>query len=443
MTSVEPVLFPVLVDASTPTLAKAVAAYLARYRGQTRVHSESDLRAFLLWCRERGVAPLQASRAQIELYVRWMQEVRRFQPSTVSRRVSVVGFTAPASSTRSCLRVPDKAAHRHGKRPTTPTFREYAETCIVDRMNRPVKPLRASTAENYRKQLRLELDQTFGEMPIDQITEEDVNAWHKASSAKQHPTQTANAYLFMNSVMREAVEAKIINSNPCRVPGAKGKPAPKHEPESLSAVELRDYLGAVPVRYRVPLMVAALCGMRSGEVRGLRIRDVDPETGRITIQQGVNRIDGEYLFEKPKTKAGIRTVYAPELLRASLAAQVQARTKAANSARDRLLFTAQDGRSPLHSSVLREAHLKGRAAVDRPSLRVHDLRKTAATLAAQQGATVREIMVMLGHTTPEVAMIYQAAAEQRMKDIATRMDDVFAGVQDDQEQEEQGEAARS
>ena len=87
--------------------------------------------------------------------------------------------------------------------------------------------------------------------------------------------------------------------------------------------------------------------------------------------------------------------------------------------------------------------MKGRAAVDRPSLRVHDLRKTAATLAAQQGATVREIMVMLGHTTPEVAMIYQAAAEQRMKDIATRMDDVFAGVQDDQEQEEQGEAARS
>ena len=63
--------------------------------------------------------------------------------------------------------------------------------------------------------------------------------------------------------MREAaeVEARIINSNPCRVPGAKGKPAPKHdEPESLSAVELRDYLRAVPERYRVPLMVAAVCG---------------------------------------------------------------------------------------------------------------------------------------------------------------------------------------
>ena len=93
MTSLEPVLFPVLIDAATDPLVRAVAAYLARYRGQTRNHTESDLRAYLVWCRERGIDPLKAQRAQIELYVRWMQEVRRFQPSTVSRRVSVVvGF---------------------------------------------------------------------------------------------------------------------------------------------------------------------------------------------------------------------------------------------------------------------------------------------------------------------------------------------------------------
>jgi integrase/recombinase XerD len=93
MTSLQPVLFPVLIDAATDPLVRVVAAYLARYRGQTRVHAESDLRAYLVWCRERGLEPLEANRAQIELYVRWMQEVRRFQASTVSRRVSVVaGF---------------------------------------------------------------------------------------------------------------------------------------------------------------------------------------------------------------------------------------------------------------------------------------------------------------------------------------------------------------
>jgi integrase/recombinase XerD len=71
----------------------AVAAYLARFKGQSRVHTESDLRGYLNWCEFRGLDPLAATRPHIELYVRWLQEVRRYRPSTVSRRMSVVaGF---------------------------------------------------------------------------------------------------------------------------------------------------------------------------------------------------------------------------------------------------------------------------------------------------------------------------------------------------------------
>jgi len=77
----------------TDPLRLAVAAYLARYRGQTRRHAESDLRAYLTWCQLRQLDPLRARRPHIELYVRWMQETQRFAASTVSRRTSVVvGF---------------------------------------------------------------------------------------------------------------------------------------------------------------------------------------------------------------------------------------------------------------------------------------------------------------------------------------------------------------
>jgi site-specific recombinase XerD len=74
-------------------LRAVVAAYLGRYRGQTRLHTNSDLRIFLRWCDGYGVEPLAAVRTDIERYVRWLQDIRRFQPSTVSRRLSiVVGF---------------------------------------------------------------------------------------------------------------------------------------------------------------------------------------------------------------------------------------------------------------------------------------------------------------------------------------------------------------
>jgi integrase/recombinase XerD len=70
-----------------------VAGYLARYKGLSRSHIESDIWVYLRWCAERGLDPLAAQRPHVELYVRWMQEVGRFKPSTVSRRMSIVaGF---------------------------------------------------------------------------------------------------------------------------------------------------------------------------------------------------------------------------------------------------------------------------------------------------------------------------------------------------------------
>ncbi|MEV5751650.1 tyrosine-type recombinase/integrase [Actinoallomurus sp. NPDC052308] len=78
---------------SAGPLRLAAAAYLARYKGTSRMHTESDLRIYLSWCADHDLNPLEARRAHVELYVRWSQEMRRFRPSTVSRRLSVVaGF---------------------------------------------------------------------------------------------------------------------------------------------------------------------------------------------------------------------------------------------------------------------------------------------------------------------------------------------------------------
>src|ERR671932_764627 len=74
-------------------LRAAVSAYLGRYRGETRLHTESDLRVYLCWCNDQRLDPLTAARVDIERYLRWLQDVRRYQPSTVSRRLAVVvGF---------------------------------------------------------------------------------------------------------------------------------------------------------------------------------------------------------------------------------------------------------------------------------------------------------------------------------------------------------------
>jgi site-specific recombinase XerD len=101
----------------TDQLRLAVAAYLARFKGSSREHTESDLRCYLAWCAERGLDPLAARRPHLELYIRWMQEIRRFKPSTVSRRFSVA-----AGFYRTCVLdgIIEHSPAEHVRRPAVP-----------------------------------------------------------------------------------------------------------------------------------------------------------------------------------------------------------------------------------------------------------------------------------------------------------------------------------
>jgi hypothetical protein len=52
---------PVSSDQARPVadqLRLAVAAYLARFKGSSREHTESDLRCYLTWCAGRNLDPL-------------------------------------------------------------------------------------------------------------------------------------------------------------------------------------------------------------------------------------------------------------------------------------------------------------------------------------------------------------------------------------------------
>jgi integrase/recombinase XerD len=101
----------------TDQLRLAVAAYLARFKGCSREHTESDLRCCLSWCAERGLDPLAARRPHLELSFRWMQEIRRFKPSTVSRRFSVT-----AGFYRTCVLdgIIEHSPAEHVRRPAVP-----------------------------------------------------------------------------------------------------------------------------------------------------------------------------------------------------------------------------------------------------------------------------------------------------------------------------------
>jgi site-specific recombinase XerD len=100
--------------AQSRELGLAAVAHL-RATAAHPASTESDPRVFFGWCEDRHLAPLDAQRNDLELYLRWLQAVRRFKPSTVSRRLSVV-----AGFYRTCVidGVLEHSPADHVRRPT-------------------------------------------------------------------------------------------------------------------------------------------------------------------------------------------------------------------------------------------------------------------------------------------------------------------------------------
>jgi integrase len=112
----------------------------------------------------------------------------------------------------------------------------------------------------------------------------------------------------------------------------------------------------------------------------------------------------------PKTDAGRRVVTLPRVAVEALAVHME---EFAGSDPDGLVFTTPRAayllRSPFNRFVWRPAVKQ----VGLDGLRVHDLRHTAATLAAAAGATTKELMERMGHTSPAVALRYQHVMADR------------------------------
>ena len=69
---------------------------------------------------------------------------------------------------------------------------------------------------------------------------------------------------------------------------------------------------------------------------------------------------------------------------------------------------------------------KARTKLGVPDLHLHDLRHTGNTLAAETGATLRELMNRMGHRSPRAARIYLHARDHRDREIAVRLDRIVA-----------------
>jgi integrase len=82
----------------------------------------------------------------------------------------------------------------------------------------------------------------------------------------------------------------------------------------------------------------------------------------------------------------------------------------------------------LRRSNFRNIWIKARDEAGLSGLHLHDLRHTGNTMAAATGASLRELMERMGHTSARAALIYQHATRERDEVIAAAMGQVLASA---------------
>ena len=173
------------------------------------------------------------------------------------------------------------------------------------------------------------------------------------------------------------------------------------------------------------MLVLAFGGLRFGEATALRRSDVLPG-GRLRVERSVRRVGGRWVLGEPKTDAGHRTVTLPAAIAAELGDHLKKHVAASP---DALLFSTSSGGYPARSNW-NATFRRAADAIGLPAVRPHELRHTGATLAAATGATTKELMRRLGHSSPAAALLYQHAADDRDADIARALDAMLGTLSD-------------
>jgi integrase/recombinase XerD len=173
--------------------------------------------------------------------------------------------------------------------------------------------------------------------------------------------------------------------------------------ETITAsLSVKDLAGAVVVRDRAVFEVLYSTGMRRGEVTGLKLDDIDYESGLLFVRQGKGGKDRVVPIGEKSLEAVRRYV-------------AEARSLFAAAGSDYLFVTRWGGRMgdfTIRQTVINVTQGAGIAR----HVKVHALRHTCATHMLNHGADIRYVQELLGHACLTSTQVYTHVSVNKLKE---------------------------
>jgi integrase len=296
------------------------------------------------------------------------------------------------------------------------------------------KGLKRSTREGYAGIINGHLNPAFGALKLESIDVGKVEAYVAAKRRAGFAPRTINRHLnLLHLLFGAAVRRQLVRSNP--VVNVDRPREPRRRWTILSPAEIQrverafgelaaEAEDAAERRWRelcrVVFLLVVACGLRRGEVLGLRWRNVhlaDPDGASLRVAETVVR--GQE--DTPKSEAGERTIALGSRIADEL---FQHRARSHFQGDDeRVLCHPETGRVLDHKRYAKTLRLAlRRAKVDRPMRPFHDGRHTSITNAAAAGTAPAALMARAGHSDFATTQLYIDLTGEAFREEAERLE---------------------
>jgi integrase len=363
-------------------------------------------------------------------------------PTTRERRTKYVTFRgtkrdAEAELTR-LLKWVDDGSHVEASKVTLADFAEYWLTDIA-----PVKAKSAKTLERYRELIDGHIIPQLGAFRLQKLQGSHIDALYshlRTTGRKDGKGGLAEQTIIhihrrLSALLSAAVSSGKLRTNPMDRTLARpaSRATDRREVRVLDDEETKCVLDALTgTPYLIPTMVALGTGLRRGEVLGLKWKDIDFDSGMLTVARTLRETKAGMSLETPKTKHSRRIIKLPATLTAAL--QGHQRKQAEDYLRIglrpelNLVFPSELGglKSPddfswKYGQAIKRAGLTG--------VNFHALRHTHITNLLRSKMSIKAIATRAGHRDPTVTLqTYAHVMPGDDEDLAAVTDEVLCRV---------------
>ena len=237
-------------------------------------------------------------------------------------------------------------------------------------------------------------------------------------------TTVVRHYQTLRNILNFAQRFDYLKDDPCKKMSVKDKPHQGHKTiDFLEPKDAQRYVAALEQQelyWKCLQNILITCGLRRGEVAGLKYGDINKEKLTLEICRSVTYDkNADNKLRIAGTKTGISRIVSitPRIL-----SMIEALKKSQEGKYGIVLtdesFIFCNVKDPSRPLMPTDVTRWQRKFVDRnrlPDVSPHDLRHSAASLALEAGANLKDVQELLGHQDPETTAEFYAAVTQEAK----------------------------